>query len=1079
MDSIFHCNNNIEGVISMTNYDLSKGSLKILTKRNISKLSRILKVLDRRSSIYLILSLVNEYSETNPELIKLLRREFLDIEYVFEEIDNKDLQVIFSVLTDEDIAYIVGGYEKLVERIIGNLPRRRKEDIEKLISELTEKEKNEKRNIIMHTRNFFKTLLDLTEKKKIQYCGLLSLFTYPECCAVKNEHQSTAFIITEKEYYTVNEPISIFVYAPKTKSNVLKIFRTNEDRKETKIELNEYSESHTKIKGFFNEGVYTLLVKSMNNVIATLDVCVLSEKKSLLRPVLIDMKSNTADDTVRTSIKAKLVNKDKTYKGNISYIVLCADCGNIVDGGFASCADGVFNISFISANHNGKFIIETQTDKGNISTLITPTKKYLGQYQKITDDELVIKSPKEVKFGDDVTIDINAEKNKKVITILTNKDNNIDVYKEMLSLSGINGAGSIDKLRNKRIREHYLTEKINLKNKSSKVYIDFHNLKAGANHIDYTSLFIGDNFYTKGFKFYVFEWRPETSNYPLVCEEEIVVSNKNNIRFDLPSYVENKEYYYGNVLYYADDPSTLLVKNGETKKYDIHGRGKEEIKITYKENVEAEIIPQENNDKNDHIKINWNADYRKRELSSYILLRPDDKPIKMEDNCDYYLYVDIDSMIHNSIKALLKYKWGCAEQTSSKLNGLAFLLKRLQHNEKIFLDETAITIPMLLSRMKDGFDTLLSYENNSRLGLYGLFSSDSPSINISLIVYKNIKIYETLKISDTELYKTVIGIIGRIKKAIRENNKDIIDDINTVEKAYDAYNSKMINTKQKALDFIKSKAKTDKYDRVYFEGVSMWGGNKYITLLALEVLIKENIEELEIEEIIKKQQVLVEEKSPFRKILQGLGLIKKSYEEKVRTKSRKVTDVITKGLNYVCESIGNDGLVPTQTIVTLVNVLKLLSSKYKGKPRYIVDDNELGVITEKYKVDSTKQEIRVKSGIGIINKIKRVELSREDKIGQNISLNYDIRKGNLNIKFNKVPATPILRLYLPGHLEVSSKSNIIKKFNQMSELLVRRREINISMTHKRKGMGYIIAELGDMYRPEFRSITTSEHITIE
>ena len=76
-----------------------------------------------------------------------------------------------------------------------------------------------------------------------------------------------------------------------------------------------------------------------------------------------------------------------------------------------------------------------------------------------------------------------------------------------------------------------------------------------------------------------------------------------------------------------------------------------------------------------------------------------------------------------------------------------------------------------------------------------------------------------------------------------------------------------------------------------------------------------------------------------------------------------------------------------------------------------------------------------------------------------------------------VPYSPVLRLYLPGHLDVRNKEEL-RHGEQFVELPVRRNDIQLTACGIRRGRGRVRGELFGMYDPDNRCWAASPEIQV-
>ncbi|MHA1664942.1 MAG: hypothetical protein ACTSVW_03835, partial [Candidatus Njordarchaeales archaeon] len=116
------------------------------------------------------------------------------------------------------------------------------------------------------------------------------------------------------------------------------------------------------------------------------------------------------------------------------------------------------------------------------------------------------------------------------------------------------------------------------------------------------------------------------------------------------------------------------------------------------------------------------------------------------------VYPSIDYLIKDIAMSLVRYPYGCAEQTSAKLKGLLLIFQAFNGNNDAFLDKVKMLISAGSERMKLFF----------KGGLFSLWEDSEPDVNVTIKVLKNLR--PVLNVDDP----LVENLKSMISKSINE-----------------------------------------------------------------------------------------------------------------------------------------------------------------------------------------------------------------------------------------------------------------------------------------------------------------------
>ena len=299
-----------------------------------------------------------------------------------------------------------------------------------------------------------------------------------------------------------------------------------------------------------------------------------------------------------------------------------------------------------------------------------------------------------------------------------------------------------------------------------------------------------------------------------------------------PVYMNEGEECEVYIDYYSSSDATLVVATLEGKQeFAIKaGRGRITIKIDGPTLITAIIKV------GDRIMYGKKAEVlpvgeEEVTISEIVLLEPGQK-ISGEK---ILLYPSMDYFVKDMAMSLVKYPFGCAEQTSAKLKGLILVYGAFRGVDNEIAEKASQYISAGISRMR------LFYKD----GLFSLWEDSEPRIDVTVKVLKNLR--PAMRLDDpivNELEEMITSCIETLKSKeykdseLAELDKAFITDIETVE---DAAHILMVAEKneeiyEKAIKLLKEKAIVEEgYAR--WPAKKSWAGDKEATALAVRALI--------------------------------------------------------------------------------------------------------------------------------------------------------------------------------------------------------------------------------------------------
>lgn len=376
-------------------------------------------------------------------------------------------------------------------------------------------------------------------------------------------------------------------------------------------------------------------------------------------------------------------------------------------------------------------------------------------------------------------------------------------------------------------------------------------------------------------------------------------------------------------------------------------------------------------------------------------------------------------MIKDSVKSLIQYPFGCAEQTSAKIYGLGLVYQAIKKNTITNgKDEKRVKflINQGIERMK------LFYDGK----LFSLWESGRPDSVVTRKVLKNLVPLKEMNILNLqEMIRTSVGLL--LKKKVKDSallpySNDFAGEISTVKDAALFYRYK-IDTEKSRKFVLQNVAK--KGDFVFWNDETCWGKEVEATCYALQVAFHED-----------------------RKLF-------------------------FKGFRFISEKLQNKMLFSTADTAAFLDLLNLIN--LNTPPRAEIDGKETVVqIPVRCKKIKALEEIlvRIDSKKEIDHLIPRSDFEGEVNI-ERTSLSPG-EKTKLSVVPMENSLAPLARIYLPGNLaEVSSGAGV-----QQMYLPIKGKRLILEVYGVRKGEGELRVVLHDMYDPDKVGVLPGIKVTV-
>jgi hypothetical protein len=310
------------------------------------------------------------------------------------------------------------------------------------------------------------------------------------------------------------------------------------------------------------------------------------------------------------------------------------------------------------------------------------------------------------------------------------------------------------------------------------------------------------------------------------------------VDIDVPSMIDDGDEYYAKAIYHiAEGKGTLRIKlpDGSFYEGEVEGDGIKEFKLPGPGAIEAEVASTIGDDL---MTKEVNSQASERVTVSALSMLEKGEELRISAGKRVFVYGSVKALLSDSVKALVQYPYGCAEQTSAKLYGLAIAWQYGETSQ-----EVAQMIGAGLSRM-----TKFIQQD----GLYSLWEgAKEGSPDVTTKVLKNLTSLtgiERFKKESTPLVERPVQEL--LKKGVKDNSLLALSSkfaapMSTVEDAANlATYSGDSGKRREALKLIESKAlEGSGGSEVYWEASkSTWGGTLETTATALRALSASNEE---------------------------------------------------------------------------------------------------------------------------------------------------------------------------------------------------------------------------------------------
>ncbi len=370
-----------------------------------------------------------------------------------------------------------------------------------------------------------------------------------------------------------------------------------------------------------------------------------------------------------------------------------------------------------------------------------------------------------------------------------------------------------------------------------------------------------------------------------------------------------------------------------------------------------------------------------------------------------FVYPGVSYLLKDAVKPLVQYPFGCAEQTSAKLFGLALVYQAMKKN---IISNGGNEVYRLLYQ---GADRMKLFYKDSE---FSLWEGGNPAPYVTAKVLANLRPLWKMEILniDEMINKSVEKLL---RKRYKDNNlicygKEFAGEMKSIRDAVSFYQRDV--EREKAIMMIKEKVIISG-TMAHWEDTSCWAGETEATALALQVMNNED-------------PVLFQ-----------------------------------KGFNYLSSKLRNGRLFSTSDTVAF---LELLNGMTGVLGNLVIIDGEERKLND---IETGMEVVAIEETLVRIDEENEIDyLSPRSDFDGELNIERTSLKLGEKVNLSVIPKedciAPLVRLYLPGNVASLQGGAGL----QMLYLPIKNKSLNVEIYGIRKGKGKLRAVLHDMYDSE-------------
>ena len=549
-----------------------------------------------------------------------------------------------------------------------------------------------------------------------------------------------------------------------------------------------------------------------------------------------------------------------------------------------------------------------------------------------------------------------------------------------------------------------------------------------------------------------------------VISQQVPVDYPEGLYLDMPSHVARGDEIEGIVAYSSPhDCAELIVENGSTSQRSVPAGNVGETRVMVKGDPDSRLSAQMSYQGGKQIQATWSNTDGEPAIrgTENLFLRKGDRLVGGDA---YALHPEVDPVLVSVAHDLMAYPHGCAEQTSSKLGGLAFILSLIRSGVRVPYGD------QLDEYIEAGFERMRIFEKKP--GMFCFWGDDAPQERVSRMVYRNLLPFSGLGVPQAE------GLLKRARKTVgpSDERKGLPRfmsgpmDLQTAGRLHGDPKASSTD-RARALQYVQQTAAL-KDDRLVWPEGTAWGGRDYSTCLALRVVRDAGLQEI---------QAIVDPGEPYSphrmgrwdRLLARLTLKRPGGPLIGRPPERRaVHDPFWNGLNSLVEWMPSGRFHSTAATREYIGLLSDLRESWEPPTVRFLDGSQKDLVVGE-SLNTEGRALRVISGRAVVTRESERPRPRLGDGDIDVTATPPRRPVRIDDAFSMdvsydprgVPiTTPVLRVQVPAHLQLISGGLPVASAGMMREVpLLGKRRLKLQFCGIRRGVGTLEFEVADMY----------------
>ncbi|MDP6038627.1 MAG: hypothetical protein QGG64_08765, partial [Candidatus Latescibacteria bacterium] len=533
-----------------------------------------------------------------------------------------------------------------------------------------------------------------------------------------------------------------------------------------------------------------------------------------------------------------------------------------------------------------------------------------------------------------------------------------------------------------------------------------------------------------------------------VSEALIDIHHPPGLSLDFPEYVAPGDEIEGIITYSAQEtPADLVLQNGTVKRKSLYAGETGETSIMIKGEPDAHLGVSLISEGGNTAKETWENDAQSPFTGNLPIMntRFARRGDIITSPCQ--IYPGPEALIVDVTQSLLAYPHGCAEQTSSKLGGLALLLMLSKEGYPVpHLEQADETLQNGLTRM-DLFE--------KTPGAFSLWEDDAPDLITTQQVYRNLSPFQHLDVPDAR------KMLLRLEQHLAQQKPSTIGtfiqkirNIPSIETAYDSYfqTGAPPEIQQQSLEHVINTAQLH-HNAPHWNEFTMFGATDHSACMALRMLHHAQIDTID---VIAKKNLTNTQPHLWQRLLATLGLYRQQTTQNVTRK--RITDPVGTTLNQISATMPEGRFYSTATTRLYIELLMDIRNDCPETAIRFQDTEEKTTIIEPRHIKSRPFEILSKRAIlvqwtqdtpptetdGPVRVETRIP-ERSPRVGESFDINMHYEPQGAPVR------TPVLNLQLPAHLHLMETDSRIAGECLNWELPLRNQDRRLRLRAVRRG----------------------------